>query len=116
MEEYVALSYIYRLSNELAKDPDLFYRLDYLLGYRGELVLLLLYSHFNYKLSLYSILMSSFPIFSIHLHQHMLTLGLDDFYFELLRHLHLLQVFWPDISLHAPTYLNVPNTSKNNTE
>ena len=61
MEEYVALSHIYKLSNELAKDPDLFYCLGYLLGYRGEeLVLLLLYSHFNYKLSLYSILMSKY--------------------------------------------------------
>ena len=122
MEEYIALSYIFRLSNELAKDPALFYHLGYVLGYRGEeLILLLLYSHFNYKLSLYSILMSkyfdvlSFPIFSIHLHQHMLTLGLDNYYFEMLRCLNLLQVLWPDISLHAPTHLNVPNTPKTTT-
>ena len=46
----------------------------------------------------------------------MLTLGLDDFYFELLRRLHLLQVFWPDISLHAPTHLNVSNTPKTNAD
>ena len=96
MEEYVALSHIYKLSHELAKTPDLYYCLGYLLGYRGEELILLLYSHFKYKLSLYSILMakyfnvSSFPIFSIHLHQNMLTIGLDDFYFEILRHLHLL--------------------------
>ena len=57
----------------------------------------------------------SFPIFSIHLHQHMLTLGLDSYYFEMLRHLNLLQVLWPDISLHAPTHLNVPNTPKTTT-
>ena len=70
MEEYVALLHIYKLSHELAKNPDLFYCLGYILGYRGEeLILLLLYSRFNYKLSLYSILMSkyfnmsSFPIF-----------------------------------------------------
>ena len=117
MEEYIALSYIFRPSTELAKDPALFYHLGYLFGYRGEeLILLLLYSHFNYKLSLYSILMSkyfdvlSFPIFSIHLHQHRLTLGLDNYYFDTLRHLHLLQVLLPDIYLHAPTQLNVPST------
>ena len=116
MEEYIALSYIFRLSTELAKDPALFYCLGYLFGYRGEeLILLLLYSHFNYKLAFYFILMSkyfylsSFPIFSIHLHQHMVTLGLDNYYFDMLRHLNLLQVLWPDISLHAPTHLNVPN-------
>ena len=119
MEEYIALSYIFRLSTELAKDPALFYHLGYLFGYRGEeLILLLLYSCFNYKLSLYSILMSkyfdvlSFPIFFMHLHQHMLTLGLDHYYFDTLIHLNLLQVLWPDISLHTPTHLNVPNTLK----
>ena len=46
----------------------------------------------------------------------MLTLGLDDFYFELLRRLHLLQVFWPDIALDASTHLNVPNTQRTNTD
>ena len=61
------------------------------------------------------LVMSSFPIFSIHLHQHMLTLGLDFYYFETLRHLNLLQVLWPDISLHAPSHLNVPNTPKTTT-
>ena len=122
MEEYKALSYIFRLSIELAKDPDLFYHLCYLFGYRGEeLILLLLYSHFNYKLSFYSILMSkylvmsSFPIFSIHLHQHILPLGIDSYYFEMLRHLNLLQVLWLDISLHAPSHLNIPNTPKTTT-
>ena len=119
MEEYKALSYIFRLSIELAKDSGLFYHLGYLFGYRGEeLILLLLYFHFNYKLSFYSILMSkylvmsSFPIFPIHLHQHMLSLGLDDYYFEMLRHLNLLQVLWPDISLHAPNHLNTLSTPK----
>ena len=122
MEEYKALSYIFRLSIKLAKDSALFYCLGYLFGYRGEeLILLLLHSCFNYKLSFYSILMSkylvmsSFPIFSIHLHQHMLTLGLDSYYFETLRHLNLLPVLWPDISLHAPSHLNVPNTPKTTT-
>ena len=122
MEEYKALSYIFRLSIELAKDSALFYHLGYLFGYRGEeLILLLLYSRFNYKLSFYSILMSkylvmsSFPIFSIHLHQHMLTLGLDSYYFEMLRCLNLLQVLWPDISLHAPSHLNVSTTPKTTT-
>ena len=117
MEEYIALSYIFKLSTELAKDPALFYRLGYLFGYRGEeLILLLLYSHFNYKLAFYFIMMSNyfylsyFPIFSIHLHQHMVTLGLHNYYFDTLRCLNLLQVLWPDISLHAPTHLNVPTT------
>ena len=100
MEEYKALSYIFRLSIELAKNSTLFYHLGYLVSYRGEeLILFLLYSCFNYKLSFYLILMSkylgmsSFPIFSIHLHQHMLSLGLDSYYFEMLRRLNLLQVF-----------------------
>ena len=122
MAEYIALSYLFKLSTELAKDPALFYHLGYLFGYRGEeLILLLLYSHFNYKLSFYFVLMSeyfylsSFPIFSTHLHQHMVTLGLDNYYFDTLRHLNLLQVLWPDISLYAPTHLNVPNIPKTTT-
>ena len=82
------------------------------------MILLLLYSHFNYKLSYYSILMSKylvispFPIFSIHLNQHMLSLGLESYYFEILRHLNLLQVLWPDLSLHASSHLNTPSTPK----
>ena len=122
MEEYIALSYIFRLSTELAKDPALFYHLGYLFGYRGEeLILLLLYSCFNYKLAFYFILMSkyiylsAFPIFTIHLHQHMVTLGVDNYYFDVLRCLNLLQVLWPDISLHAPTHLNVPTTPSTTT-
>ena len=122
MEEYIALSYIFKLSTELAKDPALFYQLGYLFGYRGEeLILLLLYSHFNYKLAFYFILMSkyfylsSFPIFAIHLHQHMLTLGMDNYYFDVLRRLNILQVLWPDLCLHAPTYLNVVTTPTTST-
>ena len=121
MEEHIALSHIFKLSTELAKDPALFYRLGYLFGYRGEeLILILLYSRFNYKLGFYFILMSkyyylsSFPIFAIHIHQHMLTLGMDNYYFEVLRCLNLLHVLWPDLCLHAPTHLNVvmtPTTS-----
>ena len=42
----------------------------------------------------------------------MLTLGLDSYYFKMLRCLNLLQVLWPDISLHAPSHLNIPNTPK----
>ena len=123
MEEHIALSYIFRLSTELAKDPALFYQLGYLFGYRGEeLILLLLYSSFNYKLAFYFILMSkyfyfsSFPIFTIHLHQHMLTLGMDNYYFDVLRCLNLLQVLWPDLCLHAQTHLNVPSTPTTSTE
>ena len=118
MEEYKALSYIFQLSVELAKDASLFYHLGFLFGYTGEeLILLLLYFHFNYKFSFYSILMSkylvmsSFPLFSIHLHHHLLTLGLDSYYFQMLTHLNLLQVLWPDHSLHASSYLDTPKTS-----
>ena len=116
MKEYIALSYTFRLSTELAIDITLFYRLGYLFGYR-ELILLLLYSRFNYKLAFYFILMSkyfylsSFPIFTIHLNQHMINLGMDN----VLRHLNLLQVLWPDLSLHAPTHLNVPTTPTTST-
>ena len=45
----------------------------------------------------------------------MLTLGLDNYYFEMLRHLNPLHVLWPDISMHAPTHQNVPNTPKTTT-
>ena len=38
----------------------------------------------------------------------MVTLGMDNYYFDVLRRLNLLQVLWPDISLHTPTHLNVP--------
>ena len=85
------------------------------------ILLLLLYSHFNYKLVFYFILMakyfylSSFPIFTIDLHQHMLTLGMDIYYFDALRCLNPLQVLWPDISLHAPTHLNVTTTHNTTT-
>ena len=44
----------------------------------------------------------------------MVTLGLDNYYFDTSRHLNLLQVLWPDLSLHAPTHLNVP-TNPNTT-
>ena len=122
MEQYIALSYIFRLSTEIAKDPALFYQLGYLFGYkREELILLLFYSHFNYTLAFYFILMSkylylsSFPIFIIHLHQHMVTLGLDNYYFDMLRCLNLLQVLWSGISLHAPSHLNVPNVPNTTT-
>ena len=117
MEEHTALSYIFKLSTELARDAPLFYRLGYSFGYRGEeLILLLLYSHFNYKLAFYFILMSKYfylsscPIFTIHLHQHMLTLGMDNYYFDVLRRLNLLQVLWPDLCLHALTHLSVSTT------
>ena len=36
MEEYIALSHIFKLSTELAKDPALFYQMGYLFGYRGR--------------------------------------------------------------------------------
>ena len=96
--------------------------MGYLFGYRGEeLILILLYSCFNYKLGFYFILMSkyyylsSFPIFAIHIHQHMLTLGMDNYYFEVLRRLDLLHVLWPDLCLHAPTHLNVVTTPTTST-
>ena len=57
------------------------------------------------------LVISSFPLFLIHLHHHMLTLGLDSYYFEMLRCLNLLQVLWPDHSLHASSYLDTPKTS-----
>ena len=41
----------------------------------------------------------------------MLTLGLDSYYFEMLRHLNLLQVLWPDHSLHASNYLGSVHAS-----
>ena len=79
------------LSGELSKNVSLYYHIGHLFGYTGEeLILVLLYSHFNYHISLYSILMakylttSSFPLFSIQLHQHMLTMGLDIYYFQVL--------------------------------
>ena len=52
----------------------------------------------------------SFPLFSIQLHQHMLTMGLDTYYFQVLTNLNLIQVFWPEHALHATTQLNVTGT------
>ena len=40
----------------------------------------------------------------------MLALGMDNYYFEALRCLNLLEVLWPDLCLHAPTHLNVVTT------
>ena len=51
---------------------------------------------------------SSFPLFTIQLHQHMLTMGLDIYYFQVLTNLNLTQIFWPEHALHAATHLNVP--------
>ena len=45
----------------------------------------------------------------------MLTLGMDNYYFEVLRRLNLLQVLWPDLCLHAPTHLNVVTTPTTST-
>ena len=59
--------------------------------------------------------LSSFPIFTIHLHQHMLTLGMDNYYFDVLRRLNLFQVLWPDLCLHALTHLNVLTTPTTST-
>ena len=125
MEWYQALFHIYVLSGELSKNVSLYYHIGHLFGYSGEeLMIILFYSDFSYQLSLYSILMakylttSSFPLFSIQLHQHMLTLGLDTYYFQVLTNLHLTQVFWPEHALHAARHLNVTSdsvaTNKNN--
>ena len=59
--------------------------------------------------------LSSFPIFAIHIHQHMLTLGMDNYYFEVLRCFNLLQVLLLDLCLHAPTHLNVVTTPTTST-
>ena len=84
MERYQELFHLYVLSGELSKNVSLYYHIGHLFGYSGqELMIILLYSHFSYHISLYSILMAkylialSFPLFSIQLHQHMLTMGLD---------------------------------------
>ena len=45
----------------------------------------------------------------------MLTLDMDNYYFDVLRCLNLLQVLWTDLCLHAPTHLNVPVTSTTTT-
>ena len=49
------------LSEELSKNVSLYYHIGHLFGHSGEeLMLLLLYSHFNYKLSFYAILMAEY--------------------------------------------------------
>ena len=88
-------------------------------------MIILLYSNFSYHIFLYSILMekylttSSFPLFLIQLHQHMLTMGLDTYYFQVLANLNLTQIFWPEHTLHVATHLNVTSalgtaTNRNN--
>ena len=111
---------------ELSKNVSLYYHIGHLFGYTPEeLMLVLLYSHFSYHISLYSILMakylttSSFPLFTIQLHQHMLTMGLDTYYFQVLTSLNLTHIFWPEHALHAARHLNVigpitPAINRNN--
>lgn len=115
MDQYKALFHILQLSGELSKDISLYYHIGHLFGYSGEeLMLLLLYSCFSYKLAFYAILvgkylsMLSFTLFLIHLHQHMLTLGLDSYYFQVLSCLQFLQILWPENSLHASGHLDTP--------
>ena len=122
MERYQELFHLYVLSGELSKNVSLYYHIDHLFGYSGqELMIILLYSHFSYHISLYSILMakylttSSFPLFSIQLHQHMLTMGLDTYYFQVLANLNLTQIFWPEHALHVATHLNVTSAFGNAT-
>lgn len=113
--QHTVLFYIFQLAGELSKDISLYYHIGHLIGHSSyELMLLVLYSHFSYKLSFYLILMSkylalsSFPLLVTYLHQQILTLNLDTFYFQLLTHVHLLHVFWPDCSLDVATHLNSP--------
>ena len=117
MERYQELFHLYVLSGELSKNVSLYYHIGHLFGYSGEeLMIILLYSHFSYHISLYSILMakylttSSFPLLLIQLHQHMLTMGLDTYYFQVLANLNLTQIFWPEHALHVATHLNVTGT------
>ena len=72
MERYQELFHLYVLSGELSKNVSLYYPVGHLFGYSGqELMIILLYSHFSYHISLYSILMAkylttlSFPLFSL---------------------------------------------------
>ena len=59
MERYQELFYLHVLSGELSKNVSLYYHIGHFFGYSGEeLMLILLYSHFNYHISLYSILMA----------------------------------------------------------
>ena len=114
MERYQELFHLYVLSGELSKNVSLYYHIGHLFGYSGEeLMIVLLYSHFSYHISLYSMLIAkyltalSFPLFLIQLHQHMLTMGLDTYYFQILAKLNLTQIFWPEHTLHVGTHLNV---------
>ena len=38
----------------------------------------------------------------------MITLQMYSYYFQVLSHLNLLQVLWPDHTLHAPRHSNTP--------
>ena len=106
MDQYKALLYIFKLPEELSHNVSLYYHIGHLFGYSGEeLMLLLIYSHFSYKWTFYAILMakylstSSFSLFSVQLLQHMSTLGLDSYYYNVLRS--FLSVLWPGNPLHV---------------
>ena len=61
MERYQELFYLHILSGELSKNVSLYYHIGHLFGYTPEeLMLVLLYSHFSYHISLYSILMAKY--------------------------------------------------------
>ena len=89
-----------------------------MLGYIGEeLLLLLLYSHFNYKLGILFHIDVKIPhyiiisfIFNTFTPMHMVTLKLDSHYFQIVSHTNLLPVLWLDHPLHASKLLNIPKT------
>ena len=96
MERYQELFHLYVLSGELSKNVSLYYHIGHLFGYSGEeLMIILLYSHFSYHISLYSILMAKYLTYlSLYfLFNYMLTMGLDTYYFQVLTNLNLTQVF-----------------------
>lgn len=122
MDEYQTVHSIFLLSREFSKNFSLYYPLGISLGHSpNELMLILLYLNFNYKLGFYTILMNkyldivSIQHFKILLHQTMLEMGMSNYYFQTLKKLNLFNLLWPDYPVPRPQEqtrnIETPNTN-----
>lgn len=102
MEEYQSLYIIYLIADCFSHNPKFYVQLGLSLGYPlHELLIIWLYSNFNYKLAYYVILMGkylqlqSFEEFVFQLHHKMICMGLAYYYREIARKLNALSLLWP---------------------
>ena len=102
MEEYQSLYIIYLIADCFSQNHKFYVQLGLSLGYPLHgLLIIWLYSNFNYKLAYYVILMGkylqlqSFEEFVFQLHHKMICMGLAYYYREIARKLNALSLLWP---------------------